>query len=151
MLLILIWMGHESHRKVPMIDMEWSGSLHTGLHDAGYWSLNWATAKEKLMSFSTQFHRVLQWFVLKILSEQCRKSHHWDGHGYAITHHWNLWDMITYPWLRYLLWWFSQLSSVMNCYFTFCYNSTPGHEIITNFCTCHDSSAVMACEKCCDD
>ena len=30
-------------------------------------------------------------------------------------------------------------------------NSVPCHQIATNFCTCHDSSAVMACAKFCSN
>ena len=32
-----------------------------------------------------------------------------------------------------------------------CCNSIPGHHIATNFCTCHDSIAVMSCAKFCSD
>ena len=32
---------------------------------------------------------------------------------------------------------------------TFCYKSVRGCQIATNLCTCHDSTAVMACAKIC--
>ena len=30
-----------------------------------------------------------------------------------------------------------------------CHNSVAGHQIATNFCTCHDSTAVVQCTKFC--
>ena len=32
-----------------------------------------------------------------------------------------------------------------------CSNSVTGHQIATNFCTCHDSTAVVPCTKFCSD
>ena len=32
-----------------------------------------------------------------------------------------------------------------------CCNSVAGHQIATNFCTCHDSTAVVPCTKFCSD
>ena len=32
-----------------------------------------------------------------------------------------------------------------------CLNSVAGHQIATNFCTCHDSTAVVPCAKFCSD
>ena len=32
-----------------------------------------------------------------------------------------------------------------------CHNSVAGHQIATNFCTCHDSTAVMPCDKFCSN
>ena len=32
-----------------------------------------------------------------------------------------------------------------------CHNSVAGHKIATNFCTCHDSTAVVPCTKLCSD
>ena len=32
-----------------------------------------------------------------------------------------------------------------------CCNSIAGHQIATNFCTCHDSTAVVPCTKFCSD
>ena len=32
-----------------------------------------------------------------------------------------------------------------------CCNSVTGHQIATNFCTCHDSTAVVPCTKFCSD
>ena len=32
-----------------------------------------------------------------------------------------------------------------------CHNSIAGHQIATNFCTCHDSTAVVPCAKFCSD
>ena len=32
-----------------------------------------------------------------------------------------------------------------------CSNSITGHQIATNFCTCHDSTAVVPCTKFCSD
>ena len=32
-----------------------------------------------------------------------------------------------------------------------CHNSVAGHQIATNFCTCHDSTAVVPCTKFCSD
>ena len=32
-----------------------------------------------------------------------------------------------------------------------CCNSVRGHQIATNFCTCHDSTAVVPCTKFCSD
>ena len=32
-----------------------------------------------------------------------------------------------------------------------CHNSVAGHQIATNFCTCHDSTAVVPCTKLCGD
>ena len=32
-----------------------------------------------------------------------------------------------------------------------CHNSVAGHQIATNFCTCHDSTAVVPCTKLCSD
>ena len=32
-----------------------------------------------------------------------------------------------------------------------CRNSVAGHQITTNFCTCHDSTAVVPCTKFCSD
>ena len=32
-----------------------------------------------------------------------------------------------------------------------CHNSVAGHQIATNFCTCHDSTAVVPCAKFCSD
>ena len=32
-----------------------------------------------------------------------------------------------------------------------CHNSLAGHQIATNFCTCHDSTAVVPCTKFCSD
>ena len=32
-----------------------------------------------------------------------------------------------------------------------CCNSVAGHQIATNFCTCHDSTAVVPCTKVCSD
>ena len=34
---------------------------------------------------------------------------------------------------------------------SFCCNSLPGQQIATNFSTCHDSSAVVACAKFCSN
>ena len=32
-----------------------------------------------------------------------------------------------------------------------CCNSVAGHQIATNFCTCHDSTAVVSCTNICSD
>ena len=32
-----------------------------------------------------------------------------------------------------------------------CHNAVAGHQIATNFCTCHDSTAVVPCAKFCSD
>ena len=32
-----------------------------------------------------------------------------------------------------------------------CHNSVAGHQIATNFCTCHDSTAVVPCTKFCSN
>ena len=42
---------------------------------------------------------------------------------------------------------FHRYSNVMD--FSFCCNSYSGKQITTNFCTCHDNIAIMACAKFC--